>query len=74
VAPTHIDNLTGVQPATINRTYVRRDVDPVFRSLPISAVMETTSRVGSSKSIGNFGADDRQPRGRSSRTEAGTQT
>lgn len=29
---THIDNLTGVQPATLARyrTYVTRDIDPVF--------------------------------------------
>ena len=41
---THIDNLTGVQPATLARyrTYVARDVDPVFGSMPITAVTETT--------------------------------
>jgi integrase len=41
---THIDNLTGVQPATLARyrTYVARDVDPVFGSMPVSAVTETT--------------------------------
>jgi integrase len=58
---THIDNLTGVQPATMNRyrTYVRRDVDPVFGSLPISAVTETTiarwikQLDGSGKTIAN---------------------
>ncbi|GAB7071251.1 hypothetical protein JCM12141A_55400 [Mycolicibacterium hodleri] len=57
----HIDNLTGVQPATINRyrTYVRRDVNPVFGSLPISAVTETTiarwikQLGGSGKTIAN---------------------
>jgi integrase len=57
----HIDNLTGVQPATLNRyrTYVTRDVDPVFGSLPISAVTETTiarwvnQLDGSGKTISN---------------------
>ena len=41
---THIDNLTGVQPATLARyrTYVARDIDPVFGSMPVSAVTETT--------------------------------
>jgi len=41
---THIDTLTGVQPATLARyrTYVRRDIDPVFGSMPVSAVTETT--------------------------------
>ena len=41
---THIENLTGVQPATLARyrTYVARDVDPVFGSMPVSAVTETT--------------------------------
>jgi len=41
---THIDNLTGIQPATLARyrTYVARDVDPVFGSMPVSAVTETT--------------------------------
>jgi hypothetical protein len=36
---THIDNLTGVQPATLARyrTYVARDIDPVFGSMPVSA-------------------------------------
>jgi integrase len=40
----HIDNLTGVQPATISRyrTYVERDIAPAFGSMPISAVTETT--------------------------------
>jgi integrase len=40
---THIDNLTGVQPATLNRyrTYVACDIDPVFGSMPVSAVTET---------------------------------
>jgi hypothetical protein len=40
----HIDGLTGVQPATINRyrTYVLRDIDPVFGRLPINAVTEAT--------------------------------
>jgi hypothetical protein len=58
---THIDNLTGVQPATLARyrTYVRRDVEPVFGSLPISAVTETTitrwvkQLGGSGKTIAN---------------------
>ena len=58
---THIDNLTGVQPATIARyrTYVARDVDPVFGSMPISAVTETTiarwvkQLGGSGKTIAN---------------------
>ena len=41
---THIDNLTGVLPATLarDRTYVARDVDPVFGSTPITAATETT--------------------------------
>ena len=41
---THIESLTGVQAATVNRyrTYLRRDIDPVFGSLPITAVTETT--------------------------------
>ena len=41
---THIDNLTGVQPATLTRyrTYVARDIDPVFGSMPITAVTEAT--------------------------------
>ncbi|MGH3556168.1 MAG: hypothetical protein ACRDTK_01360 [Mycobacterium sp.] len=41
---THIDNLTGVQPATLARyrAYVTRDIDPVFGSTPVSAVTETT--------------------------------
>jgi integrase len=40
---THIDNLTGVQPAILARyrTHVDRDVDPVFGSMPVSAVTET---------------------------------
>lgn len=58
---THIDNLTGVQPATVNRyrTYVARDIDRVFGSLPISAVTETTiarwvkQLGGSGKTIAN---------------------
>lgn len=35
---THIDILTGVQPAVLNRyrTYVARDVGPVFGSYPKS--------------------------------------
>jgi integrase len=39
----HIDNLTGVQPATIARyrTYVARDIDPVFGFVPVSALTET---------------------------------
>ena len=59
--PTHIDNLTGVQPATLARyrTYVARDVDPVFGSMPVSAVTETTIAKwvkqlgGSGKTISN---------------------
>jgi len=41
---THIDNLSGVRPATVNRygTDVQHHVDPVFGALPISAVTETT--------------------------------
>jgi integrase len=41
---THIDNLTGIQPAIINRyrTHVARDIDPVLGTLPISEVTETT--------------------------------
>jgi integrase len=58
---THIDNLTGVQPATLARyrTYVARDVDPVFGSMPITAVTETTiarwvkQLGGSGKTISN---------------------
>ena len=61
MAHTHIDNLTGVQPATLARyrTYVERDVDPVFGSLPVSAVTETTiarwvkQLGGSGKTIAN---------------------
>lgn len=39
---THIDSLTGVQPATLQRyrTYLSRDV--TFRNLPITAVTEAT--------------------------------
>jgi integrase len=58
---THIDTLTGVQPATLARyrTYVRRDIDPVFGSMPVSAVTETTiarwikQLGGSGKTIAN---------------------
>lgn len=58
---THIDNLTGVQPAIANRyrTYVARDIDRVFGCLPISAVTETTvarwvkQLGGSGKTIAN---------------------
>ena len=58
---THVDNLTGVQPATLARyrTYVRRDIDPVFGSMPLSAVTETTiarwikQLGGSGKTIAN---------------------
>ena len=58
---THIDNLTGIQPATIERyrTYVVRDIDPVFGSMPISAVTESTITQwvkglgGSGKTIAN---------------------
>jgi integrase len=58
---THVDNLTGVQPATLARyrTYVRRDIDPVFGSMPVSAVTETTiarwiqQLGGSGKTIAN---------------------
>jgi hypothetical protein len=40
----HIDSLTGVQSATLAlyRSYGARDVDPVFGSMPVSAVNETT--------------------------------
>jgi hypothetical protein len=51
---THIDNLTGVQRATLSRyrSYVARDVNPVFGSMPVSAVNETTiARWGSSSSV-----------------------
>ena len=58
---THIDNLTGVQPATLARyrTYVDRDIHPVFGSMPVSAVTETTIAKwvkqlgGSGKTISN---------------------
>ena len=58
---THIDNLTGVQPATLARyrTFVARDIDPVFGSMPLSAVTETTiarwvkQLGGSGKTISN---------------------
>lgn len=58
---THINNLTGVQPATLARyrTYVTRDIDPVFGSMPVSAVTETTiarwvqQLGGSGKTISN---------------------
>jgi integrase len=58
---THIDNLTGVQPATLARyrSYVARDIDPVFGSMPVSAVTETTiarwvkQLDGSGKTIAN---------------------
>jgi integrase len=58
---THIDNLTGVQPATLARyrSYVERDIDPVFGSMPVSAITETTiarwvnQLNGSGKSISN---------------------
>ncbi|MCW2655411.1 MAG: site-specific recombinase XerD [Mycobacterium sp.] len=58
---THIDNLTGVQPATIARyrSYVARDVDPVFGSMAVSAVTDTTiarwvkQLGGSGKTISN---------------------
>jgi integrase len=57
----HIDNLTGVQSATLAlyRSYVARDVDPVFGSMPVSAVNETTIALwvkqlgGSGKTISN---------------------
>lgn len=40
----HIDSLTGVQPATVNRykTYVSRDIKPSFGSLPLTAVTHDT--------------------------------
>jgi hypothetical protein len=58
---THVDNLTGIQPATISRyrTYVAPDVDPVFGSMPITAVTETAiarwvkQLGGSGKTISN---------------------
>ena len=57
----HIDNLTGVQSATLAlyRSYVARDVDPVFGSMPVSAVNATTIALwvkqlgGSGKTISN---------------------
>ena len=57
----HIDNLTGVQSATLGRyrTYVARDIDPVFGSMPVSAVTEATIAQwvkqlgGSGKTISN---------------------
>ena len=57
----HIDNLTGVQSATLARyrTYVARDIDPVFGSMPVSAVTEATIAKwvkqlgGSGKTIAN---------------------
>jgi hypothetical protein len=47
---THIDSLTGIQPATIARyrTYVARDIDPVFGSL---LSPRQRSRNGSSSSV-----------------------
>lgn len=58
---THIDNLTGVQPATLARyrCYVSRDIEPVLGSLPITAVTEATiarwvnGLGGSGKTIAN---------------------
>jgi integrase len=58
---THVENLTGVQPAILARyrTYVRRDIDPIFGSMPVSAVTETTiarwikQLGGSGKTIAN---------------------
>ncbi|OBG27501.1 hypothetical protein [Mycobacterium sp. 852002-51057_SCH5723018] len=58
---THIENLAGVKPATLARyrTYVARDIDPAFGSLPVSAVTENTiakwvKRLGGSgKTIAN---------------------
>jgi integrase len=58
---TYIDNLTGVQPATLARyrTYVVRDIDPIFGSMPLTAVTETTigrwvkQLGGSGKTISN---------------------
>jgi hypothetical protein len=43
VAQHHIDNLTGIQPATIQRypTHVTRDIHPAFESIPISALTQT---------------------------------
>lgn len=57
----HIDNLTGVQPATVARyhAYVVRDIAPVFGSMPISTVTESTiarwvnGLRGSGKTISN---------------------
>jgi integrase len=53
--------LTGVQPATVARyrTYVGRDIDPVFGSIPVTAISETTiarwikQLGGSGKTIAN---------------------
>jgi integrase len=58
---THIDALTGVLPATLGRyrTYVARDIDPVFGSKPVTAMTETTiarwvkQLAGSGKTIAN---------------------
>jgi integrase len=58
---THIDNLTGVQPATVARyrAYLDRDIAPAFGSMPITAVTETTiarwvnGLGGSGKTISN---------------------
>jgi integrase len=56
----HINNLTGVQPATLARyrTYVTRDIDSVFGSLPVSAVTETTIarwiKLGSGGALASF--------------------
>ncbi|MGY4713090.1 tyrosine-type recombinase/integrase [Mycolicibacterium sp. CBM1] len=57
----HIDNLTGVQPATQARyrTYVERDIGPVLGAMPITAVTEATiarwvnQLDGSGKTIAN---------------------
>jgi hypothetical protein len=41
---THIDNLTGVQPATLARyrTYAARDADPVFGSSTTASLRVST--------------------------------
>jgi integrase len=58
---TYIDSLTGVQPATVSRykKYVTKDINPVFGSLPLTAVTEDTigrwvkQLKGSAKTIQN---------------------
>lgn len=57
----YIDHLTGVEEATKNkyRSYLRRDIDPILGSLPLSVVNEKAiskwvqAQEGSSKTIAN---------------------